>query len=186
MWEHRARRHYHSLTLDAQPAAPRGPFAVSLRHPSRQKALCSLGVPADKASAPSASRAWGGLSVRAGGLPAAQGRLPAFSCAGPVYTRCCFLGERVPHCPPYNYLEVGVGVGIRQPGGARVLLVLEGPVEGLGDGAQVEDAHGRGGDAVPGGPGKREGVRSDSPARALHGAGSLQRPQDHHLPTPQG
>ena len=51
---------------------------------------------------------------------------------------------------PQNYLEVGVGVGIRQPGGPRVLLVLEGPVKGLGDGAEVEDAHGGGGDAVPG------------------------------------
>lgn len=58
---------------------------------------------------------------------------------------------------PWNYLEVGVGVGVRQPGGARVLLVLEGPAEGLRDGAQVEDAHGRSGDAVPGGPGEKDG-----------------------------
>lgn len=58
---------------------------------------------------------------------------------------------------PRDYLEVGVGVGVRQPGGARVLLVLEGPVEGLRDGTQVEDTHGGGGDAVPGGPGEKEG-----------------------------
>ena len=51
---------------------------------------------------------------------------------------------RVPLCPQ-NYLEVGVRVGIRQPGGPRALLVLEGPVKGLRDGAEVEDAHGGGG-----------------------------------------
>lgn len=59
------------------------------------------------------------------------------------------MTEGVVLCPR-NYLEVGVGVGIRQPGGPRVLLVLEGPVKGLRDGAEVEDTHGRGGNAVPG------------------------------------
>lgn len=59
------------------------------------------------------------------------------------------MTEREALCPQ-NYLEVGVGVGIRQPGGPRVLLVLEGPIKGLGDGAEVEDAYGRGSDAVPG------------------------------------
>ena len=67
---------------------------------------------------------------------------------------------RVPLCPQ-NYLEVGVRVGIRQPGGPRALLVLEGPVKGLRDGAEVEDAHGGGGDAVPGSRGgeRRRQVR---------------------------
>ena len=65
------------------------------------------------------------------------------------------MTEGVVLCPR-NYLEVGVGVGIRQPGGPRVLLVLEGPVKGLRDGAEVEDAHGRGGDAVPGEVRKKE------------------------------
>ena len=62
--------------------------------------------------------------------------------------------EGGPHCPG-NYLEVGVGVGIRQPGGPGVLLVLEGSIKGLRDGTQVEDTHGRGSDAIPGERGKR-------------------------------
>lgn len=60
-----------------------------------------------------------------------------------------FTGHAQSGTLPWNYLEVGVGVGIRQPGRAGVLLVLEGPVEGLGDGAEVEDAHSRGRNAVP-------------------------------------
>lgn len=40
-------------------------------------------------------------------------------------------------------LEVVDGVRRGEPGGARVLLGAEGPVEGLGDGAQVEGAHRR-------------------------------------------
>lgn len=48
-----------------------------------------------------------------------------------------------------THLEAVDGVGSGQPGGARVLLGAEGSVEGPGDGAQVEGAHGRGGDAVP-------------------------------------
>ena len=59
------------------------------------------------------------------------------------------MTEGVP-LSPWNYLEVGVGVGIWQPGGPRVFLVLEGPIKRLRDGAEVEDTHGRGGDAVPG------------------------------------
>lgn len=42
------------------------------------------------------------------------------------------------------YLKVGYGVWGGEPGGAGVLLVAEGPVEGLGDGAQVEGTHSRG------------------------------------------
>lgn len=41
-------------------------------------------------------------------------------------------------------LEVGNGVGGGEPGSAGVLLVAEGSVEGLSDGAQVEGADGRG------------------------------------------
>lgn len=66
---------------------------------------------------------------------------------------------------PWNYLEVGVGVGVRQPGGARVLLEFEGPVEGLRDGAEVEDAHGGGSDAVPRGRGRKK--EGQSPRRPL-------------------
>lgn len=42
-----------------------------------------------------------------------------------------------------THLEVVDGVGRGKPGGARVLLGTEGPVEGLGDGAQVEGTHRR-------------------------------------------
>lgn len=49
----------------------------------------------------------------------------------------------------FTHLEAVDGVGRGQPGGARVLLGAEGPVEGPGDGAQVEGAHGRSSDAVP-------------------------------------
>lgn len=42
-----------------------------------------------------------------------------------------------------TYLEVVDGVGRGEPGGTRVLLRAEGPVEGLGDGAQVEGTHRR-------------------------------------------
>lgn len=45
-------------------------------------------------------------------------------------------------------LEVVDGVGCGQPGGARVFLGAEGPVEGLGDGAQVESTHCRRCDTV--------------------------------------
>lgn len=38
-------------------------------------------------------------------------------------------------------LEVVDGVGRGKPGGARVLLGAEGPIEGLGDGTQVEGTH---------------------------------------------
>lgn len=48
-----------------------------------------------------------------------------------------------------GYLEVGVGVGIRQPGRARVLLVLERSIEHLGNCAEIENADGGGSDAVP-------------------------------------
>lgn len=41
-----------------------------------------------------------------------------------------------------THLEAVDGVGRWQPGGARVLLGTEGSVEGPGDGAQVEGAHG--------------------------------------------
>lgn len=51
---------------------------------------------------------------------------------------------------PWDYLKVGVGVRIRQPGWAGVLLVLERSIEGLWDGTQVEDTYSRGGNAVPG------------------------------------
>lgn len=47
-----------------------------------------------------------------------------------------------------SHLEVGDGVCGGEPGGARVLLGAEGPVEGAGDGAQVEGAHRRRRDAV--------------------------------------
>lgn len=43
----------------------------------------------------------------------------------------------------FFYLEVGDGVGRGEPGRARVLLGAEGPVEGLGDGTQVEGTHRR-------------------------------------------
>lgn len=45
-------------------------------------------------------------------------------------------------------LEVVDGVGRGEPGGAGILLGAEGPVEGLGDGAQVEGTHCGGCDAV--------------------------------------
>lgn len=50
---------------------------------------------------------------------------------------CCGwtkTGTKLPH------LEVGDGVRCGKPGGAGVLLGAEGPVEGAGDGAQVEGA----------------------------------------------
>lgn len=55
---------------------------------------------------------------------------------------CCYHG-----CW-FTHLEVVDGVGRGQPGGAGVLLGAERPVEGLGDGAQVEGAHGRGCDTI--------------------------------------
>lgn len=42
-----------------------------------------------------------------------------------------------------NYLEIGYGVWGGEPGGAGVLLVAKGPVEGLRDGAQIEGTDGR-------------------------------------------
>lgn len=42
-----------------------------------------------------------------------------------------------------THLEVVDGVGRGKPGGARVLLGTEGPIEGLGDSAQVEGTHRR-------------------------------------------
>lgn len=48
----------------------------------------------------------------------------------------------------FLYLEVGVGVGVGQPGRAGVFLVLEGSVEDLRYGTQIEGTHGGCGDAV--------------------------------------
>ena len=42
-----------------------------------------------------------------------------------------------------SYLKIGYGVRGGQPGGAGVLLVTKGSVEGLGDGAQIEGTDGR-------------------------------------------
>ena len=39
------------------------------------------------------------------------------------------------------YLEVWVGVGVGQPRRARVLLVLKGPAEHLGDSGEIEGTH---------------------------------------------
>lgn len=47
-----------------------------------------------------------------------------------------------------SHLEVWDGVCSWKPGGARVLLGTEGPVEGAGDGAQVEGTDRRRRDAV--------------------------------------
>lgn len=44
----------------------------------------------------------------------------------------------------WNYLKIGDGVWGGEPGGAGVLLVAEGPVEGESDGAQIERTHSRG------------------------------------------
>lgn len=48
-------------------------------------------------------------------------------------------------CP---YLEIRVGVGVRQPGRAGVLLVLEGPLKNLRYGTEIEGTHRRRSDAV--------------------------------------
>lgn len=48
----------------------------------------------------------------------------------------------------FCYLKVWVGVGVGQPRWPRVLLVFEGPVEHLWDGAEIEGTHRRGSDAV--------------------------------------
>lgn len=47
-----------------------------------------------------------------------------------------------------THLKVVDGVGCGKPGGAGILLGAEGPIEGLGDGAQIEGTHCRGCNAV--------------------------------------
>lgn len=42
-----------------------------------------------------------------------------------------------------SYLKIGNGVWGGEPGSARVLLVAERSIEGLGDGAQVEGTDSR-------------------------------------------
>lgn len=44
----------------------------------------------------------------------------------------------------FGYLKIGYGVWGGEPGSAGVFLVAKGSVEGLGDGAQIESADGRG------------------------------------------
>lgn len=48
----------------------------------------------------------------------------------------------------FHYLKVWVGVGVGQPGRPWVLLVLEGPVENLRYGTEIEGTHCRCGNAV--------------------------------------
>lgn len=119
-------------------------------------AFCSpsSGVPADKrpfeGRAPQDTKGRGlftrdklseGLSHK--GLGVGSSQLHCASTRGAEVPAClsaqtfCLLSgwgpemtEGVP-ISPQNYLEVGVGVGIRQPGGPRVFLVLEGPVKSL-------------------------------------------------------
>lgn len=47
-------------------------------------------------------------------------------------------------CGIFCYLKIGYGVWGGEPGSAGVLLVAKGSIEGLGDGAQIESADGRG------------------------------------------
>lgn len=54
-------------------------------------------------------------------------------------------------CEGFRYLEIRVGVGVWQPCGAGVLLVLEGALENLRYGAEIEGAHCRRSDAVSAG-----------------------------------
>lgn len=48
-----------------------------------------------------------------------------------------------------TYLKIGYRVWGGEPGGARVLLVAKGSVEGLGDGAPIEGTDGGSRYAVP-------------------------------------
>lgn len=75
-----------------------------------------------------------------------------------------FTREAQSSLHPWDYLEVGVGVGVRQPGRARIFLVLEGPIEGLRDGTQVENTHSGGSNAVPRSKKEESGGRLESPA----------------------
>lgn len=56
--------------------------------------------------------------------------------------------DRRETCGVFTCLKVGYGVWDGQPAGTRVLLVVEGAVEDVTDGAEVEGTNGRGGDAV--------------------------------------
>lgn len=58
--------------------------------------------------------------------------------------------ENIKQTKDARYLEVGGWVGVRQPGRAGVFLELEGPVENLRHGTEVEGAHCGRSDAVPG------------------------------------